>query len=404
MVDKNHRSSKKSERGDGFLGFWQAAGRLARAVGRMSRSATGAEHVRTEELQCEIELLHPVRDSVTEPLQAHDWSGAAGEPHGSLPSGPLDWRNLQFLSQDRTTPRAVEFAWKKPETPRGALRYDLIVSQRPDLGNAWVKRHLTRPRAELCHLHIATDYYWQVVAHQDGDVVARSAVWRFRTHASTPRWIHVPEITNVRDLGGWPLPGGCVIRQGLVYRSSEMNGHLHLTAEGRHILENELKIRTDLDLRGFVDDARPALDPDKVQWIHIPISPYECISDEVFTNAYREIFQLFADRSNYPILFHCVGGADRGGTIAFLLGGLLGKSMDNLIRDYELTSLSIWGLRSHASMEFQGMLSALCRYGEPGDSTQQQIERYLLSIGITPHDIESIRGILVAERDLPGRR
>ncbi|NIY15094.1 MAG: hypothetical protein GWM98_09410, partial [Nitrospinaceae bacterium] len=77
-------------------------------------------------------------------------------------------------------------------------------------------------------------------------MVAESAVASFKTDPSPPRWIRVPGITNVRDLGGWPLPGGRRIRQGMVFRSSEMNGHLNLTSRGKHILEEELGIRTDL--------------------------------------------------------------------------------------------------------------------------------------------------------------
>ncbi|MBR2023480.1 MAG: tyrosine-protein phosphatase [Clostridia bacterium] len=48
-------------------------------------------------------------------------------------------------------------------------------------------------------------------------------------------------------------------------------------------------------------------------------------------------FKLFTDESNSPILFHCTHGADRTGTFAFLLSGMLGVGIDDLYRDFELT-------------------------------------------------------------------
>ncbi|NIY15095.1 MAG: hypothetical protein GWM98_09415, partial [Nitrospinaceae bacterium] len=78
--------------------------------------------------------------------------------------------------------------------------------------------------------------------------------------------------------------------------------------------------------------------------------------DAAFRDEYLKIFQVFADRENYPVLFHCVGGADRGGTVAFLLNGLLGKDREHLIRDFELTTLSVWGERSRWSDQFRALL------------------------------------------------
>lgn len=46
---------------------------------------------------------------------------------------------------------------------------------------------------------------------------------------------------------------------------------------------------------------------------------------------------MFADFNNYPILFHCIYGADRTGTVAYLLEALCGAEENELIKDYELT-------------------------------------------------------------------
>ena len=198
-------------------------------------------------------------------------------------------------------------------------------------------------------------------------------------------------------MGGWRLPGDQRIRQGLIYRSSEMNGHVNITDEGRQVLIEELKIRTDLDLRGSHEHPQAMLDQTVVKWINIPTSPYGNIVADDCGEKYRQIFKIFSDPSAYPILFHCWGGCDRGGTVAFLLHTLLGLDKDASIRDYELSSLTIWGERSHLSDEFRSLLSALLPFGDGKDDVGKQVESYLHSIGVAAEEIASIRTHLTEE-------
>jgi protein-tyrosine phosphatase len=350
----------------------------------------------------EIRLLEPRNGSVTPPLQRYYWpddeerAGAdAGEAGSSL--SPIRWGDLHAYGQDRSVPAGVLFSWDPIAPLTSAIRYDLRISQKPDFRESLVLKDLVEPRVEVLHLHIATRYYWKVTAQEDGVRIMDSPVWAFLTHDATPRWISVPGITNVRDLGGWPLPGGRRVRQGLIYRSSEMNSHVVITEEGKRILTYSLGIRTDLDLRGPPEEVQPVLDPKRVEWINIPVLPYDAIGDPRFLPAYRLLFQLFADVSKYPLLFHCWGGADRAGTVAFLLSALLGKSLPHLIRDYELTSLSVWGERSRWSDEFQRLMAALAPFDDGTGNVNRQVENYLLSIGVQPAEIRRIRDFLIAQ-------
>jgi len=69
-------------------------------------------------------------------------------------------------------------------------------------------------------------------------------------------------------------------------------------------------------------------------------------------------------------------------------------SRENLMRDYELTSLSIWGLRSRQSGEFKALLAALAPYDELND-IGRQVESYLLSAGLSERHIAQIRTMLI---------
>jgi protein-tyrosine phosphatase len=355
----------------------------------------------------DIELIEPKDKSVTRPLQRHGWP-LREEKAGERPFGPdepalapIFWDDIEIVAEDRSFPEAVVFAWRIPAVRERPLAYDLLISRNEDLRDARIVPDLRRSRVSVFHLHIGTRYFWKVIARHQGLEVAQSQVWSFVTHAAPPRWIAVPGITNVRDMGGWPLPGGRIVRQGLIYRSSEMNSHVEITEEGKRILIEELGIRTDLDLRGNTEDARPVLDTRRVEWIHVSVQPYDAIGDARHQDGYRRVFEVLADAAKYPLLFHCWGGADRAGTVAFLLSALLGKNREHLFRDYELTSLSIWGLRSRWSVECQSLLRALEPYDE-GGNINRQVENYLRFIGIPAAHADRIREILIANAESPG--
>ena len=96
---------------------------------------------------------------------------------------------------------------------------------------------------------------------------------------------------------------------------------------------------------------------------------------------------------------HCTGGADRTGTVAFLFNALLGVSEAELIQDYEITTFSIYNTRStqsgaYAEM-FQEFLNKLYTY--EGETLSQKTENYMLSIGVTQAEIDSIRIIMLGE-------
>lgn len=344
----------------------------------------------------EIQLREPAHRSSTERLQAFEWpqkpeaTPGSSEPIASAGS-TVRWDALEVVSGDRSLPTPVCFAWNHIATGDEQPAYDLHVSTDSAFEDPIVLGDISEPCCSVVNLHIGTRYLWKVIARDRASTLAESPVWEFTTHSSTPRWLRVPGITNVRDLGGWPLPGNRRIRQGMMYRSSEMHGHVDITEEGRQVLIEELKIRTDVDLRGSSEEPRAVLDQSRVQWMNIPISPYGHLVEDERRENYRQVFALFADPAAYPILFHCWGGCDRGGTVAFLRNALLGLDVNSLIRDYELSSLSIWGERSHQSDNFQSLLTALLPFGDGKDDIGTQVEGYLDSIGVTAEEIASIR-------------
>jgi protein-tyrosine phosphatase len=258
---------------------------------------------------------------------------------------------------------------------------------------------LTQPFATVSNLFVGARYYWKVRAEGKRIEPVESAVWSFQTHPAMPRWVYVPGVTNMRDIGGWELSDGRRVRQGAVYRSSAISTR-RVQAQTACILIEELRVRTDLDLRAMREGARPMLDESLVQWRHVPVLAYESLATDEGLVQYREALRVFADPTNYPILCHCRAGADRVGTLVLLLLGLLGVELDDLAQDYELTSLSVWGKRSRHSGAFQAVLGCLKEFGGRPDATiNEQIEGYALHAGLTPQEITRIRDTLLVSAD-----
>lgn len=353
-----------------------------------------------------IMLLEPAEGSVTPPLQQFRMPDPAAErPPDSdgLPRPRTDsWWSPQRLSSDRTQPQPVVFRWLPPPAWRRGLSYDLLIAGDRGLSHPLVLQGIEPPQARVRHLFVDTDYYWKVIANHNGVPLTESPVRHFRTHPALPRWLRVPEMTNVRDLGGWPVPGGQRVRQGLIFRSSEMNSHLSLTPEGTEILVHELGIRTDLDLRAESEEPSPALPPQWVRHVSLPIRPYEGILEPEVQRAIAAVFELLGQADAYPVLMHCWAGADRAATAAMLLHAALGVQETELASDYELSSLSVWGDRSRHSPQYGALLAALATFAEsPTDTINVQTVNYLRACGVRPESLEAMRGLLLETAPAP---
>ena len=162
---------------------------------------------------------------------------------------------------------------------------------------------------------------------------------------------------NMRDLGGWPTvqiasdDGGitsCFTKYGKVYRGFNIND---ITEEGRKILLEDLGVTLELDLRGFEYNSslyspdRP-IDVLNGQVQYVNLSPVMFMffrgqrgaTEELYRKALRIIISELQDDG--VVFFHCISGADRTGTLAFLIEALLGVSESDMSKEYEMTTFS----------------------------------------------------------------
>ncbi len=352
----------------------------------------------------------------------------------------------------------VRLAWKGD----GSVRYTLYLADNENFDNAtsYVIPGLLG-EIEIYNLMPSTTYYWKVEGDKAGDTSDASS---FTTENIPVRLIYAEGTSNVRDAGGWSA-GSTSVNYGKIYRGNQLNGYGNwgdnkLTEEGLKTFKDDLKIRTEIDLRTQnKDDANQT-----TNYVDATFPYYKCtigqytdiFEDSVWNalpndgntksdtmenkndarrlsyatgNAIRNenamkrslktVFEVLADESNYPVYIHCNAGADRTGTAVFLINGLLGVSEADLIRDYELTSFSkVSGLRYRSEIKdgnftsigvmqndydnfvaFGALIEAIkVNYGAEGKPFSYAIENFLTGyIGVSHEQIESIKRIMLSD-------
>lgn len=241
------------------------------------------------------------------------------------------------------------------------------------------------------YLYTNKTYFYRVTAYLSNGCEI-TANGRFDTAAS-PRIISAEGLWNMRDIGGIKTIDGKTLKQGLVYRGVELDGAVynkyHITDSGIKILAEELGIKSEFDLRESNDKIKDMLGADVKHNIYGTYA-YSDGLNFYYSESYRQLFADLAQEDNYPVYIHCTYGKDRTGTVCFLLQLLLGVSLEDAYKEWELSVL-LDGKIDYSLMEdYIADLQKL-----DGDTMQEKVENHLLSFGVTKAEIESIKTILL---------
>lgn len=181
------------------------------------------------------------------------------------------------------------------------------------------------------------------------------------------RWIRTrdnsAEAWNVRDLGGWACDGGTV-KYGLLIRGGR------ISAADRAVLVGQFGVQHEIDLRG--KEGRDPSDGEVATESPLGSDVWFTIADKAAAYALTPVatWQLYlrcvidAVTHREPVYFHCTAGADRTGTLACVLEGLLGMSQSDIDKDYELTTFYSGSgtdalARRRNESEWRGLINAI---------------------------------------------
>ncbi len=204
------------------------------------------------------------------------------------------------------------------------------------------------------------------------------------------RWIRT-HTWNVRDLGGWACDGGTV-KYGKLFRGG------YVTSADRAVLVEQLGIQHELDLRGANEGGLTAspLGGDVRYTCAAAYAWYSLTPADAWKANLRCVFD--AVTHNEPVYFHCAAGADRTGTLACVLEGLLGMSQSDIDKDYELTTFysgsdTDANARRRNEAEWSGLISAL--NSKSGSTFRDKCVTFAAELGFTADEINAFRAAMI---------
>ncbi|MCR5351830.1 MAG: tyrosine-protein phosphatase [Bacteroidales bacterium] len=285
----------------------------ALAIGAVSCASTrSVSRVATEE--CDIE-----NEGTRKYLETVDYSDD--------PDYTLSFAEAYYKEQGATDePRPVSLTWT------GAPATRILMSTSPEFENAFEVAGTHSP-VKVYNLIPGVKYYYRVFCEhkvlKTGCVIPVGPLRMIEGISD-----------NVRDLGGWKVEGGH-IAYGRVYRGAQLS--TRMPDSGKDIFLHQLGISVDLDLRGIKRiEARVGQAIEGTVYLKLPVEKNlgrgTGNTQELYQQAIRSIIGWLGEGRN--IYFHCAGGADRTGSLAFLIEALLGVSESDLSKDYELTTFA----------------------------------------------------------------
>ncbi len=363
----------------------------------------------------EISVLNPTAAKFVKRFENGDFDDplTPEKVYEWLPGAQTDFFNESGLNL--TYPASIAFTWKCDDPTRLMI---LDISENEDFSTpASLTKGRVIPLPDgtytclVTNFKVATKYYWRVRT----DFRAVTETRSFTTAPDRFRMIYLEGGNNVRDIGGDVNRDGKRIRQGVIYRggepevySEEDRYHL-LTDEGRRILGVDLGVRTRLDLQAdSVGVERGIGEWYGVNYVLRPCAEgwTPCLTGEG-AEWFREIFEVILDPDNYPIYFHCYAGADRTGTVGACIDSLLGFTEEDLKLRFDFTSLSLIWQRSwyDGEKDDTGVISSnrvnffngLAEMFPDAADHCEQVEAFLLSIGIEKEKIDAFRDYMILD-------
>lgn len=247
----------------------------------------------------------------------------------------------------------------------------------------------------LKNLRPDTSYeYYLKLDFSNGECVERTGT--FKTEAS-PCFLYVDGIRNVRDIGATKTIDGKQIKKYMVYRGSELDGAIEpnyiITKDGIDYMLNDLNIKSEIDLRLYNERLMcDALGPSVFHNYYTILGYNEFFEIDRTVQNTEKLFSDLANPDMYPIYIHCSYGVDRTGTVIYVLEALLGVDEKTLYQEWECSVICHGDAYYDEMNDFVRNFKAL-----PGNTMQEKAENYLLSIGVTQQEIDSIREILLTD-------
>ena len=260
--------------------------------------------------------------------------------------------------------------------------------------------------ASLENLYRARKYRVQVI---NGDQVSQG--YEFTT-GDYPRTITMGGIHNVRDIGGYVSSYGVRTNQGLIYRGyyidDKSGGHGANWSDAADKVQKEVvQIGYEIDLQKSSETngrTTSCLNSSEVECDYkcLTLVSYDSFLKQDSYKNLPEVMHIIANSDEKHSYFHCWGGADRTGMLAFFINAICGVSYTDLIEDFELTTMTNnkrCHMHNSSNAHFPKFLNEFMNNWSGFDmnaTVNENCEKWMIDVaGVDPDDIERIREIML---------
>ncbi len=301
-----------------------------------------------------------------------------------------------------STPEQTELSWEFT-APEGyeVKNFTLVFSQNMDLSNPYTVQGTKNPSIKFYNSFLGTNYFKIVANFTSGDTQS-SDVKAFKVTEQAPRNLYVGNMPNCRDMGGRTTYAGGKIKQGLIYRTSgsRFDNSTPSDSEAQSILTEQLRVKTEINVANSTSN-NVNLSGTKVENAYMAYGavPYSNLARN--SVRIRQVMDILAEESNYPVFYHCRIGTDRTGITGVMINGLLGVPFNEAIQDYGFSNFAPIDNQRYPGKTPDNNGDDIKKYIDellalPGANFQEQVYLALRMIGVPAAKLDKIIDIMTA--------
>lgn len=301
-----------------------------------------------------------------------------------------------YGNKNVSTPEKTTLNWEFTAPDGYELKnFTLVFSQSADLSDPYIVEGTKNPTISFYNSFLGTNYFKIVANFTTGDKQS-SDVKAFKVTEQAPRNLYVGNMPNFRDMGGRTTYAGGKIKQGLIYRGSgsKFDNRTDSDAEAQKILLEQLRVKTEINVANSTSN-NVNLSGTKVENAYMAYGavPYSNLARN--SVRIRQVMDILADETNYPVFYHCRIGTDRTGITGIMINGLLGVPFNEALQDYGFSNFAPIDNQRYPHKTPDNNGDDIAKYIDellalPGETFQQQVYLALRMIGVSAEKLDKI--------------
>ena len=296
-------------------------------------------------------------------------------------------------------PLPVKIEWDFDDDDESFSHYSLVFGQKADLSDGYEVKGSKAKSIDLYNTYLGTNYFKLVANYKDGSTV-ESDIKTLKVTEQAPRNLRVGNMPNCRDMGGRTTYAGGKIKQGLIYRTSgsKFDNRTESDQAAKDVLLNELKVKTEINVANSqtnnVNLPGTTVKDCYMAYGSVPYSNLARNSVRI-----RQVMDILADETNYPVFYHCRIGTDRTGITGVMIGGLLGIDFNEIIQDYCFSNFAPIDNQRYPGKTPDNNGDDIKKYIDelinlPGSNFQEKVYLALRMIGVPAAQLDKIIDIM----------